>query len=71
MIEHEDRYVAVLEKHTLNGTNVTILMKHKHIGVRSTRMHRRQHDCQGPGVIWAGDHLISHDADESNITIVS
>jgi len=30
MKEHEDTYVAVLEKHTLDGANRFTLMKHKH-----------------------------------------
>jgi len=30
MKEHEDRYVAVIEKHTLDGANTINLMKHKH-----------------------------------------
>jgi len=30
MKEHEDRYVAVVEKHTLDGANTIICTKHKH-----------------------------------------
>jgi len=30
MKEHEDRYVAVVERYTLDGANTIILMKSKH-----------------------------------------
>jgi len=30
MKKHEDRYVAVVEKHTIHGANTITLMKHKH-----------------------------------------
>jgi len=32
MKEHEDRYVVVVEKHTLDSANTITLMKHKHKG---------------------------------------
>jgi len=32
MKEHEDIYVAVVEKYTLDGATTYILMKHKHVG---------------------------------------
>ena len=41
MKEHEDRYVAAVEKHALDAANTMTLMKHKHRYVRpvkSTRM---------------------------------
>jgi len=30
MKEHDERYVAAVEKHTLNGASTTTLIKHKH-----------------------------------------
>ena len=33
MKKHEDRYVAVVEKHTIHGANTITLMKHKHTQV--------------------------------------
>jgi len=41
MKEREDRYMAVIENHILNGANANILMKRKHryaVQVNSTRM---------------------------------
>jgi len=32
MKEHEDIYVAIVEKYTFDGAHTFTLMKHKHIG---------------------------------------
>ena len=40
MKEHEDIYVAVVEKYTLDGATTYILMKHKHVGHTHEWRHR-------------------------------
>jgi len=42
MKEHENRSVAVIEKHTFGGANTITLMKHKHrcaVRVKSIRLY--------------------------------
>jgi len=48
MKEHEDRYVAVVEKHTLDGANTITLMKHKRRIRGTSKEHThgwRHHGC--------------------------
>jgi len=48
MKEREDRHVAVVEKHTLDGVSTIALMKHKHIQLYAGKGHThgwRHHGC--------------------------
>ena len=44
MKEHEDIFVAVVEKHALDGANTFILMKHKHKGHTPEWRHQHYYD---------------------------
>jgi len=44
MIEHEDTYVAVVEKHTLDSANIFTLMKYKYKGHTHEWRHHDYYD---------------------------
>jgi len=46
MNQCENRYVAVVEKHTLDGDNTITLMKHKHADVMQVKVTRREKPLQ-------------------------